>query len=448
MRLCAVILVALVTTVNRSPFGRMPEGTAVELLTLRNDHGIEIKVITYGASITSVKTPDRNGRFADIVLGFDDLDSYLTRSRFFGAVAGRYANRIARGQFTIDGKTFQLATNNGANHLHGGVKGFDKVVWNAEPFERNDSAGVVLRYTSRDGEEGYPGTLNASVTYTLTPRDELVVEYGATTDKATHVNLTQHSYFNLAGEGNGDVLRHQMMISADRYTPVDEGLIPTGELAPVEGSPFDFRKPAAIGARIDADHEQIRRGAGYDHNFVLTGGGGLHDARSSSRRRSQAASSTRATACREGQGKAVTCTICEAVSASRRSTSPTRRTNRASRRHCSGPARRTRRRPCSRLGSRDDHPEVAGDRVSRGSRRHRGGDRAARRRQLRQQLRRREPRSAERQRRVVVVHGSARHHQRRQADCRIGARGRQQSGEHQRSAVGQRGNLRLRPRER
>jgi len=276
LRLCAVILVALVTTVNRSPFGRMPEGTAVELLTLRNDHGIEIKVITYGAIITSVKTPDRNGRFADIVLGFDDLDSYLTRSRFFGAVAGRYANRIARGQLTIDGKTFQLATNNGANHLHGGVKGFDKVVWNAEPFERNGSAGVVLRYTSRDGEEGYPGTLNASVTYTLTPRDELVVEYGATTDKATHVNLTQHSYFNLAGEGNGDVLQHQMMISADRYTPVDEGLIPTGELAPVEGSPFDFRKPAAIGARIDADHEQIRRGAGYDHNFVLSGGGGLH----------------------------------------------------------------------------------------------------------------------------------------------------------------------------
>ena len=275
-RLCAAAVLALVAAVNRSPFGRTAEGEAVDLFTLSNAHGIEVRVITYGAIITSVKTPDRNGRFADIVLGFDDLDSYLTRSRFFGAVAGRYANRIAKGRFTIDGKTFQLATNNDANHLHGGVKGFDKVVWKAEPFERNGNKGVVLKYTSRDGEEGYPGTLNASVTYTLTPRDELVVDYGATTDKATHVNLTQHSYFNLAGEGNGDVLRHQMMINADRYTPVDEGLIPTGELAPVDGTPFDFRKPAAIGARIDADDEQIRRGAGYDHNFVLNGGRGLH----------------------------------------------------------------------------------------------------------------------------------------------------------------------------
>jgi aldose 1-epimerase len=275
-RLLALALLALVAAVNRSPFGRTADGTAVDQFTLTNAHGVQVRVITYGAIITSIRTPDRSGALADIVLGFDDLDGYLTRSRYFGAVVGRYGNRIARGQFTIDGATFRLATNNGANHLHGGVKGFDKVVWHAEPFERGGSTGVVLTYTSRDGEEGYPGTLNARVTYTLTPRDELAIEYNATTDKATHVNLTQHSYFNLAGEGNGDVLGHELTINADRFTPVDEGLIPTGELAPVAGTPFDFRKGAAIGARIDADHEQLRYGAGYDHNFVLNGGRGMH----------------------------------------------------------------------------------------------------------------------------------------------------------------------------
>jgi aldose 1-epimerase len=275
LRLCAIGLVLLTTTVNRTPFGRTADG-AVELFTLRNDRGIEVKIINYGAIITSIRTPDRQGRFADIVLGFDDLKGYVENPRFFGAVPGRYANRIAKGRFTIDGKSYELATNNGANHLHGGVKGFDKVVWTAEPFANNGTAGVTLRYTSRDGEEGYPGTLNATVTYTLTPRDELIAEYGATTDKPTHVNLTQHSYFNLAGEGNGSVTHHQMMINADRYTPVDAGLIPTGQLAPVEGTPFDFRKPVEIGARIDADDEQIRRGGGYDHNFVLNSGRGLH----------------------------------------------------------------------------------------------------------------------------------------------------------------------------
>ena len=254
-------------------FGRTPGGAAVDLFTLANAHGIEIDVITYGAIVVSVKTPDRDGRLADIVLGFDDLEGYLTRSRYFGAVVGRYGNRIAKGQFAIDGRTFQLATNNGANHLnhlHGGVKGFDKVVWNAEAFERSGESGVVLTYASPDGEEGYPGTLNARVTYTLTARDQLVVEYGATSDKATHVNLTQHSYFNLAGEGSGDILDHELMINADRFTPVDDGMIPTGEIAAVDATPFDFRKPTTIGARIDADAEQIRRGAGYDHNFVLT----------------------------------------------------------------------------------------------------------------------------------------------------------------------------------
>jgi aldose 1-epimerase len=253
-------------------FGRLPDGTAVERFTLRNDQGLEVGVITYGAILTSIKTPDRAGHVADIALGLADLDSYLTKSRFFGAVPGRYANRIAKGRFTIDGETFQLATNNGVNHLHGGIKGFDKVVWSAEPFDRAGASGVVLRYISRDGEEGYPGTLHATVTYTLTSRDELVAEYSATSDRPTHVNLTQHSYFNLAGEGSGDVLRHEIMINADRYTPVDDGLIPTGEIAPVEGTPLDFRKPATIGARIDDDDKQLRRASGYDHNFVLTGG--------------------------------------------------------------------------------------------------------------------------------------------------------------------------------
>src|SRR5205814_10265162 len=200
---------------------------------------------------------------------------YLARPRFFGAVVGRYGNRIGLGRFTIDGRTFQLATNNGPNHLHGGVKGFDKVVWRGEPFERDGNVGVVFRHTSPDGDEGYRGTLTATVTYTLTPQDSLVVDYAATTDKATHVNLTQHSYFHLAGEGRGDVLRHQLTLDADRYTPVDAGMIPTGAIAPVAGTPFDFRKPTAIGARIDATNEQIKRGGGYDHNFVLNGGPAL-----------------------------------------------------------------------------------------------------------------------------------------------------------------------------
>jgi aldose 1-epimerase len=268
--LCALVFAAM--TVTRAPFGAMPDGTAVDLFTLTNSHGIEVRLITYGAIIVSVRTPDRRGQLDDIALGLETLDDYRTRSRYFGAVVGRYGNRIANGRFTLDGRTFPLATNNGPNHLHGGIRGFDKVVWRAEPFERDGTVGVELSYTSVDGEEGYPGTLRATVRYTLTPRDELVVAYRATTDKATPVNLTQHSYFNLAGAGSGDILKHQLTLDADRYTPVDETLIPTGELAPVEGTPFDFRKPTAIGARIDGSHEQLRRGNGYDHNFVLKGG--------------------------------------------------------------------------------------------------------------------------------------------------------------------------------
>jgi aldose 1-epimerase len=267
--------------VTPASFGRLPDGTEVGLFILTNARGLEVRAIAYGAIIVSVRAPDRRGQRDDVVLGCDDLEGYLTRSRYFGAVVGRYGNRIANGRFTLDGRTFQLATNNGPNHLHGGMKGFDKVVWRAQPYARDGHTAVAFSYTSPDGEEAYPGTLNARVSYTLTERNEIVVEYEATTDKPTPVNLTQHSYFNLAGEGSGDILQHVLSLDADRFTPVDDTMIPTGELAPVGGTPFDFRQPAAIGARIGADHEQLRRGTGYDHNFVLRDGparGGLRRA--------------------------------------------------------------------------------------------------------------------------------------------------------------------------
>lgn len=264
----------------RAPFGRMADGTVIESFTLRNARGLEVRAITYGAIIVSLRVPDRAGRFDDVVLGYDDLAGYLRQSPYFGAVVGRYGNRIAKGRFTLDGKTYALATNNGPNHLHGGVKGFDKVVWKGEPTSTADAASVTFRYTSPDGEEGYPGTLSARVTYTLTDRDELSFEYEATTDKPTPVNLTQHSYFNLAGAGR-DILGHELTIDADRFTPVDATLIPTGQLAPVSGTPLDFRRPTLIGARIGQDDEQLRHGGGYDHNFVLNrnGVGLVHAAR-------------------------------------------------------------------------------------------------------------------------------------------------------------------------
>ena len=257
--------------VTRAAFGNLPDGTAVESITLRNAHGVEVRAITYGAIIVSLRVPDRAGRFDDVVLGHDELAGYLAQPAYFGAVVGRYGNRIAKGRFTLDGKTYTLATNNGPNHLHGGVRGFDKVVWKADPPTAG-AASVTLRYTSPDGEEGYPGTLAARVTYTLSDRDELTFEYSATTDKATPVNLTQHSYFNLGAPGS-DILGHELTLEADRFTPVDATLIPTGQLAPVSGTPFDFRKPTAIGARIAQDDEQLRRGGGYDHNFVLSRAG-------------------------------------------------------------------------------------------------------------------------------------------------------------------------------
>jgi len=256
--------------VQRASFGTLPDGRGVEVFTLTTASGVEVRTIPYGAIILSIRVPDRAGKIDDVVLGFDTLDGYLKPPPYFGAVVGRYGNRIAKGQFAIDGATFHLATNNGPNHLHGGLRGFDKLLWHAEMFLRGNEAGVVYTLTSPDGDEGYPGTLNVKVTYTLSATNALTVDYDATTDKPTVVNLTQHSYFNLAGKD--DILGHRLTIDADRYTPVDATLIPTGELAPVEGTPFDFRQPTPVGARIDAANEQIKNGGGYDHNWVLGSG--------------------------------------------------------------------------------------------------------------------------------------------------------------------------------
>ena len=256
-------------TVTRASFGSMPDGTAVDAFTLTNADGASVTAISYGAIITSLKVPDRHGKLDDVVLGYDTLDGYLKGGAYFGAVIGRYGNRTGGAQFTLDGQTYKLAANNGPNSLHGGLKGFDKVVWKGEPFERDGDAGVVFTYTSPDGDEGFPGTLNVTVTYTLTSKNELAIDYEATTDKPTVVNLTQHSYFNLGGDGSGDVLSHELYINADRYSAVDKDLIPLGAPVSVEGTPFDFRTATPIGARIDADDDQIRIGSGYDHNFVL-----------------------------------------------------------------------------------------------------------------------------------------------------------------------------------
>lgn len=257
-------------SVSAVPFGEIG-GQPVSLFTLTNTSGVEVKVTNYGGIITHLRVPDEDGVVEDVVLGYDSLGGYLEASPYFGAIVGRYGNRIGGAEFTLDGKSYTLAANNGPNHLHGGERGFDKVVWTAEPFEEAGRRGVELAYTSPDGEEGYPGTLNVEVTYTLTDDDGLVIDYRATTDAATPVNLTQHTYFNLAGVGEGDVLDHEILINADRFTPVDSTLIPTGELQPVENTPFDFTEPTAIGARIDADNRQIQFGGGYDHNFVLNG---------------------------------------------------------------------------------------------------------------------------------------------------------------------------------
>jgi len=251
-------------------FGHFPDDREVALYTLSNPSGMTLTVTDYGGIITSLRVPDRRGEFQDVVLGYDRLEDYLEETPYFGAIIGRYANRISEGRFALDGKRYELAVNNGKNHLHGGVKGYDKVLWQAKPFVDGDDHGIVFTYLSTDGEEGYPGNLNVQVTYRLTPDNTLVFSYRATTDRATPINLTQHSYFNLAGPSSNSILDHVLVLRANAFTPIDEGLIPTGEIRLVEGTPFDFRTPRAIGTFIDSGGEQLEYGRGYDHNFVLS----------------------------------------------------------------------------------------------------------------------------------------------------------------------------------
>lgn len=255
--------------VEKTLFGEMPDGRKVDKYTLRNTAGMEIDVITYGGIITRWTAPDKGGKHEDIVLGFDTLQQYLDSSPYFGALIGRYGNRIAKGKFTLDGETYTLATNDGENHLHGGDKGFDKVLWQAKAESTDDGSSLELTYTSADGEEGYPGKLEVKVTYILTGNNELDVRYEATTDKPTIVNLTQHSYFNLSGDFTQSVLDHELFLDADTYLPVDGGLIPTGELRKVSGTPFDFKQPKLMGKEINAENEQLELGKGYDHCWVL-----------------------------------------------------------------------------------------------------------------------------------------------------------------------------------
>ena len=251
--------------ITNSQFGLMPDGERIEIFSLANDQAMEVRIINYGGIIASIKVADRDGKVDDVVLGHDSLEGYLNRSRYFGALIGRFANRIARGRFTLNGIGYQLAINNGHNHLHGGLRGFDKIVWEAREIDE----GVQLNYLSKDTDEDYPGNLNATVTYRLNDANELRIDYYATTDRDTIINLTNHSYFNLAGSGT--ILNHELQIEADEFTPIDETLIPTGEIRNVKGTPMDFTSPTAIGARIGNHDQQLRFAGGYDHNFVLRG---------------------------------------------------------------------------------------------------------------------------------------------------------------------------------
>jgi aldose 1-epimerase len=255
--------------VHKESFGKTDDGKPVDLYSLTNANGLEVRAMNFGSEIVSIKVPDKTGHLDDVVLGYDNLEGYLKNPAYFGAVVGRYANRIAKGAFTLDKQTFTLAKNNGPNSLHGGLKGFNKQLWDGKEFNNDEGVGVEFSYLSKDGEEGYPGNLQVKVRYTLTDDNRLVVDYEATTDKATPLNLSQHSYFNLAGEGNGDILQHHLLLNADRFTPVDKDLIPTGELRPVQGTPMDFNKPTGIGARINENYEQLVLGRGYDHNWVI-----------------------------------------------------------------------------------------------------------------------------------------------------------------------------------
>src|SRR5215475_12335282 len=256
--------------VEKKAFGKLPDGTEVEEYTLDSGKGATAKIITYGATLTELWVPDKAGKNADVVLGFDNLEQYLGDHPYFGGTIGRYGNRIAKGKFTLDGREYSLALNNGPNSLHGGKEGFNRKVWKAEPVKSSHGASVKFTYISKDAEEGYPGALTTTVTYELTDDNQLKLTYHASTDKPTVVNLTNHSYFNLSGAGSGDILNEVLQLDADRYTPVDDVLIPTGELKSVEASPFDFRNPTAIGAR----NAQVPGTSGYDHNFVLSGTAG------------------------------------------------------------------------------------------------------------------------------------------------------------------------------
>ena len=254
----------------KKSFGQMADGRAVELYILSNNHGMEASITNYGGTLVSLKIPDRTGKVADVVLGYDTLEGYVTGTAYFGATVGRYANRIAQGKFTLDGVTYSLPKNNGPSTLHGGIVGFNKRLWHAREVANPEGESIELTYLSKDGEEGFPGNLSVTVVYTLfNDRNELKIEYSATADKDTVVNFTNHAYYNLAGQGNGDILQHQLTLHADRFTPVDETLIPTGELRDVKGTPFDFLQPAVIGARISQDDQQLKFGKGYDQNWII-----------------------------------------------------------------------------------------------------------------------------------------------------------------------------------
>ena len=260
--------------IEKKPFGKTDDGQAVDLYVLSNKHGMEASITNYGATLVGLKVPDRTGKIDDVVLGYDTLDGYVTGKAYFGATIGRYANRIAQGKFSLDGVTYTLSKNDGQNTLHGGVVGFNKHVWHAREVSNPEGASLELTYLSKDGEEGFPGNLSVVVTYTLpSDRNELKIDYRATTDKDTVLNLTNHAYFNLAGQGNGDILQHLITLHANQFTPVDETLIPTGELRDVKGNPFDFLQPAVIGARIDQDDQQLKFGKGYDESWVIAKSG-------------------------------------------------------------------------------------------------------------------------------------------------------------------------------
>ncbi len=261
--------------VTQKPFGTLKNGQNVTLYTLTNSRGARMEVLNYGGIVRSLRVRDSRGRFDDVVLGFDTVGEYVKSSPYFGCITGRYANRIAKGRFSLDGKTYKLATNNGPNHLHGGVEGFDKRIWSVRPLATNNGSALELRLTSPDGDQGFPGNLAMRVVYTLNNQNQFRVDYSATTDKPTLCNLTQHSYFNLAGGRAKSILEHRIQINANRYTPIDATSIPFGNLAPVAGTPFDFRRARTVGARIGANNLQLKNGAGYDHNFVLNGLNGV-----------------------------------------------------------------------------------------------------------------------------------------------------------------------------